>query len=171
MVTLFSLGTIGAKEFGLLCLWAVSPLAGQASLRIINLINITETTILAPWITFNFTSNFQTIEEDFELAINYTYALYNARAGSSGLKHPCADENAQLLLPSLPSNGSLELPECNSIRPYSNNLTSLVGQRIVGLLVNLSSTPGVVSQETPLSPLMWEDELLTSVEFEVGQYI
>lgn len=48
--TIFGLGVIGRKEIGLILLWALSPLAGQASLRVLDLKNVTSVPSIAfPW--------------------------------------------------------------------------------------------------------------------------
>ncbi|PMD30946.1 hypothetical protein L207DRAFT_591891 [Hyaloscypha variabilis F] len=51
--TVFSLGHISLVEIGLIFLWMLSPIGGQASLRMLNIQNITGITSNFPWIAVN----------------------------------------------------------------------------------------------------------------------
>lgn len=46
---MFSLSTIGALPLGIITLWLFSPLAGQASLRVLGIRNVTDSRVAFPW--------------------------------------------------------------------------------------------------------------------------
>lgn len=46
---MFSLGTIGLLPVGIITLWALSPLAGQSSLRVLSIRNVTDANVAFPW--------------------------------------------------------------------------------------------------------------------------
>ncbi len=73
-------------ETCLAVLWALSPIAGQATVRVLNLRNFTATTLLeVPWFAINSTSVI-TVDDEDVLTIQSTYIsnLVSARELSMG---------------------------------------------------------------------------------------
>ncbi|KAE9380087.1 hypothetical protein N431DRAFT_459056 [Stipitochalara longipes BDJ] len=81
VTTLFSLSTLGIIEISLIIIWALSPIAGQASVRILSSRNFTASTSTeVPWFATNITS-ITTIDDDKVLGIQSKYIsnLVNAK--------------------------------------------------------------------------------------------
>ncbi|CAG8950515.1 hypothetical protein HYFRA_00007012 [Hymenoscyphus fraxineus] len=168
VVTMFSLGTIGALQIIILCLWVVSPLAGQASLRVLGLVNVTDATVLAPWYAVNYTDVNWTTKENFELGIKYISALYHAPKSVDGAH--VHDDKKRSLIPLIPTNETFDIGLASQA---PNGFASLVGQEIFGPAVNATNSVGVVPQ--PLFYMqdmgnLWNTTEPISVVFDVGQY-
>jgi len=74
--TVFSLGTISLVEIGLVLLWMLSPIGGQASLRILNVQNVTGATTNSTWGAVNPASlNTNNLEDSLQLKADYISAF------------------------------------------------------------------------------------------------
>jgi hypothetical protein len=81
VTTLFSLSTIGIIEISLLLIWALSLLAGQASLRVLNVRNASDvSSISLSWTAANMTSIPPISGGFLDLRAFYMSALNTARA-------------------------------------------------------------------------------------------
>ena len=83
--TVFSLGTISLVEIGLVLLWMLSPIGGQASLRILNVQNVTGTTTNSTWGAVNPASlNRNNLEDSLQLKADYISAFNSIATVSYG---------------------------------------------------------------------------------------
>jgi hypothetical protein len=85
ILTVFSLGPISLVEIGLILLWMLSPISGQASLRILGVQNVTGVTTNSTWGAVNPASlNTNNLEDTLQLKAVYISAFNSIAIGGYG---------------------------------------------------------------------------------------